>query len=220
MLARFERVYLEKMGVKLAENAISPEQPDAKFDMIHGFFEQIRAGLKRRRELLAASEQAGLRDLEELMRRAYRRTPDKREVESIRSLYASLREQGEGIEQSLRGALVAVLMSPEFCFRYRHASAESGVQPLSDLDLASRLSYFLWSSLPDEELLRVAEAGKLQNESELIAQTQRMLKDERSSAFAREFFGQWLRYRDFLSKDPINAAAFPSYTGELKESDG
>jgi hypothetical protein len=92
------------------------------------------------------------------------------------------------------------------------------VVPLDDYALASRLSYFLWSSLPDAELLAAARAGKLQDEAELLAQTRRMLADPRIDALAREFFGQWLRYRDYLSKDAIHAASFPGYDDALRQA--
>ena len=84
--------------------------------------------------------------------------------------------------------------------------------------MAGRLSYFLWSSLPDEELLAVSLSEELRTDAALVAQTRRMIKDERVKSFAREFFGQWLRYRDFISKDPINAEAFPGYTDELRQA--
>ncbi|MEZ6104907.1 MAG: DUF1592 domain-containing protein [Pirellulaceae bacterium] len=114
--------------------------------------------------------------------------------------------------------LTAVLMSPEFCYRRYDVAAGDGLVPLNDRDLAGRLSYFLWSSLPDEELLAAAERGELQNPDELAAHTKRMLGDERVEAFAREFLGQWLRYRDYLDKDPIDAAGFPGYDDVLRES--
>jgi hypothetical protein len=80
------------------------------------------------------------------------------------------------------------------------------------------LSYFLWSSLPDAPLLDAAATGKLQSDDELRAQTRRMLQDPRVESFAREFFGQWLRYRDYLDKDPINAEAFAGYDDELRQA--
>jgi hypothetical protein len=89
---------------------------------------------------------------------------------------------------------------------------------LSDHELASRLSYFLWSSLPDEELMAAARDGSLRDEVELVKQTRRMLQDPRVSSLAREFLGQWLRYRDFLVKDPIQPGAFPEYDDVLRQA--
>ncbi len=109
-------------------------------------------------------------------------------------------------------------MSPEFCYHWSNRPRGKEIYPLGDYDLASRLSFLLWSSLPDEPLLAAAREGRLQQEDELIGQTRRMLQDDRVAAFAGEFFGQWLRYRDYLAKDPINAAAFPGYDDQLRES--
>jgi hypothetical protein len=109
-------------------------------------------------------------------------------------------------------------MSPDFFYRSPEAPEGGGVQPLAQTALARRLSYFLWSSPPDEELLAAARAGKLQDEAVLKAQTRRMLKDPRIECFAREFFGQWLRYRDYLSKDPIPPGAFAGYDASLRQA--
>ena len=84
--------------------------------------------------------------------------------------------------------------------------------------MARRLSYFLWASLPDEELLKAARAGKLQDDAVLRAQVRRMMKDPKIEAFSREFFGQWLRYRDYLAKDTIPANTFPGYDAVLREA--
>jgi hypothetical protein len=218
LLARFERVYLEKMGVKLAEGAIEPLQPNKQFNLIHGFFEQIREGLARQRRQLQVAEKKGLADLQTLAERAYRRPLRKQEAESLVSLYRRLRQRGQSVEGALRSAFAAVLMSPEFFFHYHDAPPGAEISPLPDYALASRLSYFLWSSLPDEELLAAARDGKLQDEKTLVAQLRRMLADPKTAAFAREFFGQWLRYRDYLEKDAIHAEAFPGYTDELREA--
>ncbi|MBP85381.1 MAG: hypothetical protein CMJ64_01480 [Planctomycetaceae bacterium] len=218
LLNKFEKLYLDKMGIKRVGDTLEAASADQKYEMIHGFFEQIRHGLKLQGDSTKLAEQRALTDLEELARRAYRRSLSSQERDSLYSLYGKLREEGQGVEDAIRGVLTAVFMSPDFCYRYNAVSDGKEIYPLSDDDLASRLSYFLWSSLPDDELLEAAAEGKLQDEDNLVAQTKRMLKDPRISAFAREFFGQWLRYRDYLSKDPINAAAFPGYDDELREA--
>ena len=218
LLDKFEKLYLNKMGIKRVGDTLEAESPGQKYEMIHGFFEQIRRGLALQNNSMKLAEQRALTDLEELARRAYRRTLRPRERQALHSLYGKLREDGQGVEDAIRGVLTAVLMSPDFCYRYQAAPDGDGIYPLNDNELASRLSYFLWSSSPDEELLAAAAAGKLQDEDELLAQTRRMLKDARIGAFAREFFGQWLRYRDYLSKDPINAEAFPGYDKNLREA--
>lgn len=217
-LARFEKVYLERLGVDLKDGELEPKKPDTKFDMIHAFFDSIRHGLKHRNELLKQAEQHGLDDLETLAARAYHRPLTDTDKATLRKLYAAMRLQGQDAEASLRGVLTAVLMSPDFCFRYTHTPDQTGPSRLTDFELASRLSYFLWSSIPDERLLTSAAKNQLHNDDVLRQQTRRMLKDPKVSSFAREFFGQWLRFRDYLSKDPINAATFPGYDDSLRHA--
>ncbi len=218
LLDRFEKVYMDRMGIKLVDDSLKPEQPSDKYDMIHGFFQQIRKGLAHRRELLKRAEQQAMSDLEDLARRAYRRPLRAEEFASLRLLYDKLRKQGQGVEESLRGMFTAILMSPDFCYHFSESPSGSDVAPMSDDALASRLSYFLWSSMPDDELLATAQQHKLRDEATLLAQTRRMLKDPKIEVFAREFFGQWLRYRDYLSKDSIVADSFPGYTDELRQA--
>ena len=218
MLSRFERLYLERLGVKLLDGAIEPQKASPQFDMIHGFFEQVRAGLAEYKKTLEKAEEPALADLERLAQRAYSRPLRPEEVKSLRVLYQRLRKQGLGIEASLRGTFTAVLMSPHFFYRVPVTPGGKGVYPLTDEAMARRLSYFLWASLPDEELLEKARAGKLQDDAVLRAQVRRMMKDPKIEAFSREFFGQWLHYRDYLSKDTIPANTFPGYDGALREA--
>lgn len=218
LLSKFEKVYLDKMGVKRIGDTLEPETPHPQYDMIHGFFERIRAGLALQQDSMKLAEQHALANIEQLARRAFRRELRPEERDSLMLLYGELREDGQPVEASIRGTLIAVLMSPEFCYHRTTRPDGDETYPLNSDELASRLSFFLWSSLPDEQLLTAAKDGKLQNEDQLVAQMRRMLHDDRSEAFSREFFGQWLRYRDYLAKDPINAAAFPGYTDQLREA--
>lgn len=134
--------------------------------------------------------------LRDFARRAFRRPADEKTLERLVKLAEGIyRQPGETFEAGVAQAMVAVLASPRFLFREEQAETASGGYPYVDeYALASRLSYFLWSSLPDETLLRLAERGELRRN--LSAQVQRLLKDERSGAFVRNFVGQWLRARD------------------------
>lgn len=219
LLAKFERHYLEKLGVKLRDGeGLAPQQPNPQFDLIHGFFERTRAGLAEQQRALAQAEAPALADLRRLAERAFCRELRAEEAESLDALYHRLRQQGQGIEESLRGVLAGILMSPDFFYRIPETSPGAGVFPLSDRALARRLAGFVWSSLPDEPLLAASRTGELQSDAALLAHTRRMLRDPRSEAFAREFFGQWLRYRDYLAKDPIPANVFPGYDERLRKS--
>lgn len=216
LLNKFEKLYLDKMGIKRIGDTLDAESPEQKYAMIHGFFEQIRSGLLQQQELNKLAEKRALEDIKQLATRAFRHPLRSEEYDALIALYRKLREDGQSVEAAARGVLIAVLMSPSFCYHQTTRPAGEGIHSLNDYDLASRLGFFLWSSVPDDELLAAAKAGRLQSDHELVSQTRRMLKDEKISAFSGEFFGQWLRYRDYLAKDPIYSEAFPGYTEELR----
>lgn len=145
--------------------------------------------------------------LSQFARRAFRRPADTATLDRLTNLAESVYSQpGKTFETGVAQAMVAVLASPRFLFREEQLlkpASRRGYPLLDELSLASRLSYFLWSSMPDEELLRLAEAGKLRKN--LAAQVERMLQDDKSEAFVRNFVGQWLRARD-IESIPIEAA--------------
>ena len=157
--------------------------------------------------------------LADFARRAYRRPVDVDSVERLVSIAkATYEAPNESFESGIAGAMVAVLASPRFLFRVEEpvASSDDEKFPLIDqYSLASRLSYFLWSSMPDEELMRLADAGELREK--LPAQIDRMLKDHRSEALVTNFAGQWLRARDVehADVDPIIAMGFEDEWEEL-----
>jgi Protein of unknown function (DUF1592)/Protein of unknown function (DUF1588)/Protein of unknown function (DUF1595)/Protein of unknown function (DUF1587)/Protein of unknown function (DUF1585) len=154
-----------------------------------------------------------------LATRAYRRPLDETDVESLMSFFEIGREDGD-FESGVRMALQAILTSPSFVFRLeeaRHGVAAGSSYPITDLDLASRLSFFLWSSPPDEELLKLAEAGKLSDEDTLRSQVHRMLKDPRSESLATRFGSLWLRLQDLDKLEP-DAVRFPAYDATLAQA--
>ncbi|MEQ1826384.1 MAG: DUF1592 domain-containing protein [Pirellula sp.] len=218
MLSKFEKLYLDKMGIQRIGDTLETETPTSKYAMIRSFFDQIRTGLSQHKDVIVRAEQLAFTNIEKLASRAYRRELQSKDRNSLRGLYHKLRAEGQDVEPALRGMLTAILMSPDFFYRANQAPEGDGTYPLSDSELASRLSYFLWSSLPDEELMAAANSGKLQSEEGLLQQARRMLKSPRMDAFSREFFGQWLRYRDYLTKDPIHAQAFRDYDDELRQA--
>lgn len=211
-LARFEQVYLVRSNVKKSVEEL-------KDHPIHIFFEQVRSGLKGRTEGLKQAEPIYLRNIEEFAKKAYRRPLTASEVDGLRTFYHEVAAQPEfGVEQAVRASLVRVLMSPHFTCRIDPAPEGETVQPLPDLALASRLSYFLWSSTPDADLLAVAETGRLKDEAVLLEQTRRMLKDARVRDFAGEFFGQWLGYRDFPQQEQVDRTTFKEFDDTLRQS--
>src|SRR5262249_50099469 len=148
--------------------------------------------------------------------RAFRRAVTDQEVERLLALYDRAQKDGERFEHSVRLALYRVLISPHFLFRVEldPPGAEPGkAYPISEYALASRLSYFLWSSMPDEELFALAAKGQLR--SNLEPEVRRMVKDPRSAAFVQNFGGQWLTTRNLATITP-DPKAFPDFDDELR----
>jgi hypothetical protein len=154
-----------------------------------------------------------------LANHAYRRPATKQEVASLMKFVAMAKSSGQSTEQGIQLALEAMLVSPEFLFRIERdpnpLDAEK-VHRLSDVELATRLSYFLWSSMPDDELLTLAAAGKLRDPATLDAQVKRMMTDKKAGAFADNFAGQWLEIRnlDSITPDPQK---FKAWNPQLKD---
>lgn len=146
-----------------------------------------------------------------LARKAWRRPVSGVEMDSLLGLAAREQARTGSFEQAMRSSLMAILISPHFLFRVERDRAP-GAQPISDHELATRLSYFLWGSLPDGELSRVADAGKLH--AAVKEQTLRMLRDTRSAGLVESFSGQWLQTRNLSVLRP-DAKLFPAFTGEL-----
>lgn len=128
--------------------------------------------------------------------KAFRRPVEAREIDRFLTLYDRAAERGDPYEERVKLALKAALVSPQFLFRMEEKKDEPGIHPIGEYELASRLSYFLWSTAPDGELTRLAEQGRLQDRKTLAAQVDRMLDDPRSRTFASTFVGQWLGTQD------------------------
>ena len=155
--------------------------------------------------------------LSSLARRAYRRPVSESDVQGLVEFYNQGRLDG-GFEVGIQFALERVLVSPDFLFRIEQdpADAQPGAMyAISDIELASRMSFFLWSSPPDDELLNLAERGALREPGMLEQQVQRMMADPRADAFIKNFVGQWLYLRnlDDFYPDP---AAFPEFDENLR----
>lgn len=157
--------------------------------------------------------------LSSLARRAYRRAVDEDDVQGLMDFYNQGHVEG-GFDTGVQFALERLLVSPDFLFRIEQdpLDAEPGsMYSITDTELASRLSFFLWSSLPDDELLDLVERRALRNPGVLEAQVKRMMMDSRSSGFIENFVGQWLYLRnlDGIYPDP---ASFPEFDENLREA--
>jgi PAS domain-containing protein len=154
-----------------------------------------------------------------LARRAFRRPVTPAEVAPYLKLAALARAQGGSFNDGVATALQAILVSPDFLFRIERdrAVGASAASPVNQHELASRLSYFLWSSMPDEELLRTADQGRLRQPGVLSAQVRRMLRDPKSGALVDNFAGQWLELRRLESAVP-DRDKFPQFEEYLRIS--
>ena len=152
-----------------------------------------------------------------LARRAYRRPVTNAEVAELTRVYDRAKAAHYTPAQSLQFTLTAMLVSPHFLFRIERDPGPGRTGRVTDLELASRLSYFLWSSMPDDELLGIAAARRLHQPAVLEAQVARMIADPKSSALADNFAGQWLETRslDAVKRDPQK---FPEWNAELRDA--
>jgi hypothetical protein len=165
----------------------------------------------------AADKQAAAKTvLEAFARRAYRRPAKPEEVARLVKLFEVANAQGEPFEKAVRLPMKAVLVSPHFLYRIEDDPKDpNGVRTISDFEFATRLSYFLWSSMPDEELYRLAERGEVRKPAVLEAQIGRMLKDPKARALGENFAGQWLQLRNLKTLAP-DKGFYPGWDDELR----
>jgi hypothetical protein len=150
--------------------------------------------------------------------RGFRRPVEPVELTNLVRLYDHSITKGLKHEGALRYALKAVLISPSFLFRVERDQPTPEPYLLNDYELASRLSYFLWSSMPDDELFKLAGAKRLHDPQVLDAQVTRMLKDPKADAFADSFVSQWLRIRELQTTAQPDPRRFPTYTPTLRDA--
>ena len=151
------------------------------------------------------------RILRQFCRRAFRRSVNANDVAPFVKLVHTKLDEGRSFEQAMRVGLTAVMVSPQFLFLHEATGT------LNDFALATRLAYFLWRTMPDEELLTLAEQGQLHDSNTLHTQTERMLEDPRSRAFVKDFVGQWLNLRDIDFTMPGHLL-YPEFDDMLQES--
>jgi hypothetical protein len=174
--------------------------------------EGIMAGAEKFRQQLLASEPRHLNDILSLAGRAWRRPLSAGEADALRSFYQQLRQSELNHEDATRMLLARVLASPQFLYKIEVAASGNRPAPVSASELASRLSFFLWASIPDDTLRTVADNGQLSSDEELRSQLRRMLKDQRIRRMAVEFGCQWLHVRDFDQLDEKSEQTFPEFT--------
>jgi hypothetical protein len=231
-------VIFKMRDVYLAKAAADPTNDPAAAEAIRDHFDQMNATLRSLEKERAEAEPRQLEALLQFAARAYRRPLTQAESADLLAYYHQVRSQNQSShEEALRNAIISVLMEPDFLYRLDitepQTASSSGVgshavlrktsiavpaQPLSSYALASRLSYFLWASMPDEELLRHAAANDLQKPAVLLAQARRMMKDARVRGLATEFTGNWLAFRLFETNNTVDRERFPQFNNDLREA--
>ncbi len=209
-LRKLEAEYLE----------VAKGASDVALAAVKGFFDKAHESIRWVKQARRDAQASHLQSLFDFAARAYRRPLSPADRADLQSFYREAQERYKlDHEGAIREAIVLVLTSPKFSYRVDLVeNRDGGIQPLSDFDLASRLSYFLWSSLPDKELLQHAAAGDLHQPAVIRAQARRMLQDSRIRALAVEFGGNWLGFRDFEQIGTVDRARFPSFNDELREA--
>jgi Protein of unknown function (DUF1592)/Protein of unknown function (DUF1588)/Protein of unknown function (DUF1587)/Protein of unknown function (DUF1585)/Protein of unknown function (DUF1595) len=224
VIMKLQEAYLAKA---LADPKNDPVAPKA----IREHFDQVNATLRGLEKEHLESEPKQIDALLRFAAHAYRRPLTKAERDDVVAYYRTLRNKnGLSHEGAMRDSVAGLLMSPDFLYRIDLLDAGTpvrtmsvntaavAVQPLSAYALASRLSYFLWASMPDDELLQHATSGDLLKPEVLLAQTRRMLKDERVRGLATEFAGNWLQFRHFETINTVDRERFPRFTNDLREA--
>lgn len=178
-------------------------------------FEPMREPIKQRaatfRQLLTNTQPRHVDAALEFAERAYRRPLLDTEKEELRGLYRKLRTEEIPHDDAVRLTLARTLVAPAFLYRAEKPKPGMAASPVNDWELASRLSYFLWSSAPDSELLQLAAQGKLQDQNVLVAQSKRMLRDKRIRRLATEFGCAWLHIYDFDELGEKSDRHFPTF---------
>ena len=217
---------LDQLWDELSYVAQEPLKYQVAFEQIREFATQDRPDLVKRwaphvdsinrraddfRDLMTNTEPIHVNAIIDFAHRCWRRPLTVSEVQNLRNLYGRLRNDGIIHEQSIRLMIASVLTSPSFLYRREISGPDKDPVNLSAYEMATRLSYFLWSSGPDKELLAAANNGSLNQISVLHDQTRRMLKDPKIIRMAEQFACQWFHINDFDNNDDKNEKLFPQF---------
>jgi hypothetical protein len=211
MIEKLADVYLHKARVNGGA--------DVELGAIRDYFRRINDQIRWVEHSRVAAEPGQLNAVLDFAARAHRRKLSVAERDDLAAFYTSLRNKdGLNHEEAIQDVIVSVLMSPHFCYRLDLGGTGDQRRSLTDDELASRLSYFLWSSMPDAELLTHAAAHDLHRPEVLLAQIRRMLQHDHVQGFATEFAGNWLDFRRFPQHNAVDRERFPEFTDELRQA--
>lgn len=160
-------------------------------------------------------QEAARKSLTRLAERAFRRPVQSSEVDKFMKLFDVASKRGDNFTEAMKLPLQAILISPHFLFRVELDGTSDAVRPMTDYELASRLSYFIWSSMPDDALFDLAKQGRLKDPDVLALQAKRMLRDPKSAALTENFAGQWLQLRNLRNATP-DPKRFPTFDEPLR----
>lgn len=185
---------------------------------IEDYFARMSADIRWVEQTRRSAEPSQISALLDFAQRAWRRPLTELERQDNLAFYHKLRSEGLDHEEALRDSVASMLMSPHFSFRIQETRSGDGPGSLTDISLANRLSYFLWASMPDEELMTCASSGQLSRPEILLAQTRRMLADERIRALATEFGGNLLDIRRFEEHNGVDRERFKEFSNDLRQA--
>jgi hypothetical protein len=228
LLDETESAELDRLWNELLFVAQEPLELEDAFEQLRGYASQDRQDLvtdfapmipviaaraEDFRRRLVEAEPRQVASVVDFARRAFRRPIHPAEAARLRGLYDRLRAKDLPHEEALRTLIAHVLVAPEFLYRFESPGSGRHPQPVDGYELATRLSYFLWSSAPDEDLLAAAAGGRLHDHDALRSQVRRMLASPAARRLAEEFGMQWLHVYGFASLDEKNAELFPTFAG-------
>ena len=215
----FSEQMIEELTKLYAAKAERSGGSEVVMTAIHRYFRDINAQIRWVERTRLAAEETHVQIMLRFAQRAYRRDLIEHESKSLVGFYGALRAtDGLSHEEAIRDCIVAILMSPHFMLRTDLGGTGESTRQLTGDELANRLSYFLWSSMPDAELRQLAEQRQLDDPQVLAAQTKRMLNDDRVRGLAVEFAGNWLDFRRFKSHNAVDRERFPSFDDPLRSA--
>jgi hypothetical protein len=204
----------DKSGVDLTDEEMASWPEEAR-NLVKPLIIDYKVAMERQQ----AGRKRHLEDALVLASKAWRRPLSEGEKQSLRAFYTKTLEMEKGDHpKAVKALLTRVLVSPAFLYRFEEPPQTSDLRPLSDFELANRLSFFLWASMPDDELLRAAKAGELRETTGLSKQVKRMLADGKARRLATEFFGQWLGFYRFDDFKGVDSTRFPEFTEDVKDA--
>jgi mono/diheme cytochrome c family protein len=217
--------FVNLAGSQVVDEILLDKYFKAADETLKALFEEANRKTNRQQIVFArpgdgvSAGDAARKVLEKFVRRAYRRPPEKSEIDPLIAIVERAVADGDDYDTAIRKALKPVLVSPSFLFRLEEAQTSSDsaskLAPVSDHELAVRLSYFLWSTMPDDKLFAAADAGTLREPAVLDAEVKRMLVDPKAAQFTEHFGMQWLHLNELRRALP-SRNSFPAFTQSLK----